>query len=116
MTNEEVNIALAKWHSKQDEKYVWMVETSRSEMVGINRFQRAGLHCCAKYALYTESLDTMRMIEKLFTAQQEHDYCLETTKGRDIGDWYAWVTLIFVDAETRARAAVTALGLGSETE
>ena len=104
-TNEQINVALAKWHTKHDEKHeygVWREYLNRVIIVPDDDLADEPL------PLYTDSLDTMRMIEVLMTDEQQqraYVFC-----GLDYGDPY------MATSQQRARSAFYALGLGETNE
>ena len=114
LTIEQINIALAKWHTENQDFADFYFCDEAAMVLWRNKDCPSSFGGSLK--LYTESLDTMRMIEKLFTAQQEHDYSLAMVSGKDIEDWHAWVGLLFLNAETRARSAFDVLDLREVNE
>lgn len=111
MTNEQINVALAKWHTEHHKygmKFVYGVCLDATSACGT----------LSTFPTYTDSLDTMRMIEELLTEEQWPAYSNAILWGGSFGSGIYIVPrdILMADAERRARAIVTALGLGSETE
>lgn len=109
-TNEQINVALAKWHTKHDEKHeygVWREYLNRVIIVPDDDLADEPL------PLYTDSLDTMRLIEKLLTDEQWPVYSNEILRG---GIYIVPKDILLAGAEQRARAAFKALGLGETNE
>ena len=107
LTTEQINRGLAKWHSERH-KY-GMKFTAGACLVGTSE-----CGTCVTFPLYTVSLDTMRLIEALFSLEQKREY------GHQIKALHCWTWdqsafwIICATAEQRARAAFTVLGLKIE--
>ena len=102
MTNEQINVALAKWHSEHDTGDVLY------RFYGGTLLRITGLSPPCLLTPYTDSLDTMRLIEDLMTDEQWPTYSNAILWG---GIYIIPKDILLANAERRARAAVTALGL-----
>lgn len=101
MNSEQINVGLAKWHSEHHKygmKFVYGVCLDVTSACGT----------LSTLPLYTNSLDTMRLIEVLMTDAQRRRACCFC--GVYYADHY------MATSHQRARAAFYALGLGNKNE
>ncbi len=106
MTNEQINEVLAKWHSENDHDNV-RYEYSHGAILRNIAPLRTQFE-----TPYTDSLDTVRLIEDLLTEKQWYRYAeviTEFLRNPQVPDFLP--NVLKLHAETRARALVKVLGL-----
>ena len=110
MTNKQLNIAIAKWHTeKQSSIYPPDTFTMVGKRLVHHDFDSAADNFVKPY---TESLDTMRLALVFLTEQEQADVWEKIEEHEDM---CFKVDCLMVEAEMIAEATASVLGLNCET-